>query len=113
MVVEGEDADMVDWVEGVFIFRDQPGMVLSFIYNNQRVAIKDGEIAEMPLEISDHLNSLKAIEHEWIHHGKDSAVGEQGVKRVKNVLPRAEFRVTRTFKKHKSVKMAKPERHKM
>lgn len=108
-----DDKDMVDWVEGVFIFRDQPGNVISFIYDGTRVAMKDGEIAEMPLEIAEHLNSLKMTEKEWVHEGKDTGVGEQGQKRTKRVVPRTEFRITRHFKQHKSVKMKKPERHKI
>ncbi|MDB4726205.1 hypothetical protein OAF54_02120 [bacterium] len=105
--------DMVDWVEGVFIFRDQPGQILSFIYLGTRVAMKDGEIATMPLEIADHINSLNKEELEWVREGRDQDVGEQGQKKVKSVTPRTEFRVTRSFKQHKSVKMKKPERHKI
>ena len=63
--------DMIDWVEGVFIYRDQPGQILSFIYLGTRVAVKDGEIAEMTLEIAEHINSLKSEEPEWVRDGKD------------------------------------------
>lgn len=112
-VKKEDDADMVDWVEGVFIFRDQPGAILPFTYKGQRVAIRDGEIAQITREISDHLNGLIAEENEWVHREKDSSIGEQGTKRLKQLHPRTEFRVTRSFKQHKSIKMKKPERHKM
>lgn len=108
---EEENKDMIDWVEGVFIFRDQPGQILPFNYKGQPIAIKDGEICQMPLEIADHLNSLKLQEHEWVRDGKDENIGQQGTKKKKNVIPRTEFRITRHFKQHKSIKMKKPERH--
>lgn len=85
------------WAKGIFNYHDQPGEVLSFIYNGQRLALKDQEKAEIPMEIADHLNSLKYDVLEWARVGKDDSLHKQGVKQVKETRKRTSFTVFDTF----------------
>ena len=84
---------MVQWVRGIFNFVDQPGEVLSFIYNENRLALKDKEKAEIPLEIANHLNSLKYDVVAWVREEKDTQEGQQGTKKVVGTRERCTFTI--------------------
>lgn len=104
---------MSDWARGVFIHREDAGQILSFSFQGHRFAIKDGEEAEMPLEIAEHLNTKFLSELEWVREGKDDHEGKRGEKKIKNMRPRFEFRILETFKRPASYKIPKPPRHRL
>jgi len=113
VVKPAKDEKMVPWVEGIFIYREHEGGILAFSYDNDRFAIKDGEYCEIPQYIADHLNNLKYTEFEWVREGPEDRVNKKGVKRVKETKTRCEFRVTKTFERPASYKIARPERHRL
>ena len=104
---------MVPWVAGVFINREHEGGILAFSYDKDRFAIKDGEHCEIPEYIADHLNTLKYTEFEWVRDGAEDRVGKKGIKRIKEVKTRCEFRVTRSFERPVGYKIPRPERHRL
>ena len=112
-VEEKKGENMVPWVEGVFINRENEGGILAFSYQGDRFAIKDGEMCDVPEYIADHLNNLTYKEFEWVRDGKDTYEGQQGTKQVKAVKKRCEFRITRRFERPKNYKIPRPERHRL
>lgn len=102
--------EMEPWVEGIFIYRDQEGGILAFSYGKDRYAIKDGEMAEVPEYIANHINSLTSEEPEWVRDGRDDFEGKQGTMQVKT-RKRCEFKVTRRFERPKGYKIKQPARH--
>jgi hypothetical protein len=97
--------EMVPWVRGIFNFTDQPGEVLSFIYNGKRLALKDKEKAEIPLEIANHLNSLKYDIVAWVREHKDEHEGQQGVKKVVGTKERCSFTIFDHFQMPKGTRI--------
>ncbi len=96
---------MVPWVRGIFTFTEQSGEVFSFIYNGNRLALKDQESAEIPLEIANHLNSLKYDIMEWTRPNKDTHEGQQGVKTIRTTRKRCTFTIFDHFEMPKGTRV--------